>query len=108
MNELTAPSSSQASDAKIMDIVAWILGTAVFAAAALFLRFGPRVFSAGFWQPGPSFQRELRVAIQLPVAAWSILVGLVRFTIRMTAGVALLLGILYGIVWVLHAMWRAT
>jgi hypothetical protein len=61
----------------------------------------PRILKREWWRPNPTFRHDLvRVAYRLVQAPF--LVGILA-VILAVAGT-----ILYGVVWVLHAMWRAT
>jgi hypothetical protein len=102
-----------------MAVIILVLFMTAFGAVALLFKFGPRAFTPAFWRPDPNFQRDLRALMRLPFqvahevfrlayAASHAVLRLAYAVLRVGLILAAVLGVLYAIVWVVHAMWRAT
>lgn len=91
-----------------MDIVICVLITAASAVIGLSLGVGPRLFTRAFWRPDPSIRRDFgdigRGLIALPMLTWKITVALFQIAL----GLGAIAAALYGMIWIVHAMWRAT
>jgi hypothetical protein len=82
-----------------------ILGTVVIAAGfallSLTVQFGSRLYTRDFWRPELGFGRG-------EIAAARILMQLIGRLLLIVMAITAVLGALYGLIWIIHAMWRAT
>jgi hypothetical protein len=84
------------------DAIVAVIMIAVLFVLPLVIQFGPRFFTRAFWRPDPTaVEPSLRMLVRAPIVA---AFALLRFALVLGIG----LGVLYAIVWVLRAMWRAT
>jgi hypothetical protein len=85
----------------VLGLLAFVAGMAALVFVVSLVKFGPRVLKREFWRLDPNEGRQIARVVRG--------IGLVIYWIfRVALGIAIFGGLLYGVVWVLHALWRAT
>jgi hypothetical protein len=85
----------------ILGLLAFVAGMAVLVFVVSLVKFGPRVLKREFWRLDPDSAKGIARFVHG-------IVLVIYWIFRIALGIAIFGGLLYGVVWVLHALWRAT